>query len=594
MDQPNLNKIKQFNLTTPTEEFILKVLKQIATFTNLSNESFAPENNHDLKLIQSITFKGYEEIIRNLTGYLIIPPLNELSGVRVIRSVDYFINAISSFTIYSLFSDVKRKASGWSGVQVNLGPFQDNSPFLTDPDNYRLAFDHWTKSQYLRNEFNEYVDKQSATIIRNRDLDGVDALTFMGNHFLPFCLDFINEMDKITTNFTFNYDKYIVEALKDIIDKPNNTPLTYSDFLKYDNDDENNELHNKYIKGEDGLLYMMDGSNKVNVDVGSDKFKNLTISDKCFGTGFGQDGDPHTCGDYLTRCLQGDGIKECVVFLKKADFWVNSVKEVNNMLPPIAILTLKKFEWEKNFKDGYEQYEQTSEWLARIKTKDGITGADHKSISDNVKLIGYLDLLVQKVNSVNKSGKKDTSNEQFFQNTQLNKMGIKGRGTVDNLTPSTFTRLRGSTNTTRHVFNQGNQGNQFKVMFGGSPNVDRLNDVIVNENKQLWSVLKHHYLHLSANLRDMNKRISTPDDTKINEIINDLKRAETKLYKMLLVTEKYKEIIHTAGDDISETHSIDALASLTDRVEKSSKSVTKKQHSLLDILTSFVLMCLSF
>ena len=162
-----------------------------------------------------------------------------------------------------------------------------------------------------------------------------------------------------------------------------------------------------YRKLADGLLYTIVNNVEVGVHSKSEEFAKLTVENKCFGTGFinNLDGNiQYTCTDYLRDCLKGRNIQECKRYLKNPNFWTDAVKEVENMLPDIAIITLKafKFKVQSQFDEllnrRLTKVQTTEKLLESLKDEinngsipvdQKLTLEDLNLISNNTKLISY-------------------------------------------------------------------------------------------------------------------------------------------------------------------------------------------------------------
>ena len=210
--------------------------------------------------------------------------------------------------------------------------------------------------------------------------------------------------------FGYRYDKYWLKKMLESHVATASTPVAASKFF----DDVAPTGVEEYIrKGTE--LYKRDASGKeTRVDLGSDLAKNLSVDLQCMGTGFKQPpGSTSTCADYLRDCLSGTGVDQCQVYLKDPNFWDKSVDEVDNMLPAMAIKTLNAFEfgmeqvWDTTANRRLLKFKSTTSWIEGLTeiakaAKPGattMTTPDVEAIAKNSKLIGYLNMLVKKVNS---------------------------------------------------------------------------------------------------------------------------------------------------------------------------------------------------
>jgi len=200
-----------------------------------------------------------------------------------------------------------------------------------------------------------------------------------------------------------------------------------------------------YRKGSE--LYMRKASGaEVRVDMASPAFQSLKTEDKCLGTGFVDDPSGKKCTDYLRDCLAGKDVTQCKAYLDDEKYWDNAVNEVNNMLPGMAVQTLNAFEfpmeqvWDNTASRRLLKYKSSDAWMAGLVELTGkrgtpLTKTDVEKIAKNAKLIGYLNMLVNKVNSnpaiLNKdytSSATDSAlvnNPDAFAGSRLHKMGVK-------------------------------------------------------------------------------------------------------------------------------------------------------------------------
>lgn len=432
-----------------------------------------------------------------------------------------------------------------------------------------------------------------------------------------FPAEIINAIDtqgkctKNVTDFGFNYNKFWLNKLLSS-EADTKLPVGKSDFFNDvpDCDDKDgkdgNDDNNKYWRKADGSLWTIRNGKEEQVDRNSEAYKLLTIDNKCLGTGFVGDANVK-CGDYLRDCLNGKGVEKCKDFLSKSDYWENAVNEVNAMLPPIALKTLHDFEfdtvevYDETNKRNIKKVVDTTAWLASIKSKVNDNVA-HEAISKNTKLIGYLDMLVNKVNSnpailnkdITRSDEQRVYNPNAFRGTKLASFGLKPRLAVSTLAPSSVERLStlvGSTQDALKVrlFAPALLGNLGGVigMHGGASPLEALEERLSADNKQTWSVLKSNYLALLQQLQALNKDIAQGDKDKIDRLFDQLQKSEVKLMQVLLMTEKYNKLITVHGEkDNNSVLTIDHLKDFVDQRNKYFTRVAKKQNDLISIIKS--------
>ncbi len=416
-------------------------------------------------------------------------------------------------------------------------------------------------------------------------------------------------------DFGYNVDKYFVQMmLEDSLNAP--VAVGHSKFFDEEEEQSKSEV---YFRKADGGLYTKVNGNDVRVDSRSDVISKLTIKDKCLGTGFFEGAAPangESCADYLRSCLSGKDITQCKAYLSSAKYWEKAVDEVNAMLPAMALRTIRAFEF------GFENYhdqtadrqllrvKNTTQWLASlaemVTPPAGVVAklskGEYDQIANNKKLIGYLDMLVKKINSnpailnkdyVGESDAARVNDPSAFVGTKLAKMGVRPRLAVDTLSPSSVERLgqgmRASQDriaVTLRLPGQVGAPYSFLMSGGGNP-IEDLEEFLTKESKQTWAILQRHYLGLVNRLNGHKKSLSSEDDAKIRDLINDLKKSELKLTKIILFTEKYAKLLEVHRQhDPSNVLTVDHLKDFVEQRNKYFARVAKKQNDLISIIKS--------
>ncbi len=368
-----------------------------------------------------------------------------------------------------------------------------------------------------------------------------------------------------------------------------------------------------YYRKSDGRLYMKDTNGvEHTVDSKSDAVLKLSLDNKCIGTGFNEH-NSKSCGDYLQECLEGGDVKQCKEYLTDKNFWINAEDEVKSMLPPIALKTLKAFEFDKEeYVDetaGRKLYRVISytQWITKLakmvgaSTTSKLDKPTFDSIAANDKLQGYLEMLVKKVNSnpgiLNKdyTGSTDANminNPNAFNGTRLNKMGLSPRYPAHVTDPSSFERLRVAqqdvSNRVRLSVGLSNTtATPFTLVLTGGSGIENNEQYLADASKQLHAVLGRQYLNLVARLDSRGKKIAADDDKKITKLIDELKQKETKLVKLVLMTEKYASLLEVHGQhDPAGVITIDHLKEFVDQRNQYFQRVSKKQSDLISIIKS--------
>ena len=397
--------------------------------------------------------------------------------------------------------------------------------------------------------------------------------------------------------FTYKIDRYsIANYLESQIDKVK--PIE-SNFFE-DDPPENP----KYYRNSDGNLVFKNENNEV-INVGDTAAVNkLTADNKCYGTGVVDTPDPFnpakslTCHEYFRDCLTGKNIEECRTYLKAPEFWKDAKEEVASMLPMIAIDTLKAFDFAviTDSNTSLKKMENTETWLAKIRQliPSKLTQVEYEAIQSNEKLIGYLKLVVKKINdspqilNENYQIKHDVPKKGPLYN-MLTKYGIKSHS-ASNLYPiAQYERLKYAIHTNMNRFKL---SMRFPIMYpargnsmlvGGGPLADHYTNYQLNESIRMSSTLTTHYASLIERLKINNKSISNADTKKISELIEKLKEVETKLYKTIIYTDNYADLIENLGDNTNNGEIL-TMDSLKEFVDLRNKTLDKTKDRSLNIL----------
>ncbi len=411
------------------------------------------------------------------------------------------------------------------------------------------------------------------------------------------------------TEFGYRFDKFWLRTLLEAHAASATQSVGPSSFW---NDEVQTAGQTYYRKGSE--LYMRDASGaEVRVDAGSPAFQSLDTAKKCLGTGF-DISKGKSCADYLRDCLSGKDVMKCKAYLDNDDFWTDAVKEVDAMLPAMAVQTLNAFEfpmeqvWDNTANRRLLKYKSTDAWIAGLveltKGRSGgsLAEPDVKKIAGNTKLIGYLNMLVKKVNSnpaiLNKdySGATDAgriNDPDAFVGSRLHKMGVKARLAAPTLSVSSIDKLANGIKdaNARVSITLGYPGlygyaTKLNLMSGGG-SVEDLETKVSDTTKHTSYIIQQHFAGLLLRLGKYGKQIEKSDSDKINKLIEDLKNAEEKLYKASLYTEKYAKLLEIHGQkDATSVLSMDHLKQFVDNRNKYFSRVAKKQNDLLSILRS--------
>jgi hypothetical protein len=380
-------------------------------------------------------------------------------------------------------------------------------------------------------------------------------------------------------------------------------------------------LQEQYFR-KDGKLYTIDSNgNEIHIDVTSAVYRKLSDDPtKCLDTGFKESSTPgpgQTCADYLQDCLQGKGVEKCKAFLQNQDFWKITQDEVNNMLPVNAVKTLTSFGFEfysiyddnagRKFKKVYD----VNKWIenlankAKSGTSPGLTIADVENITKNLKLIGYLGMIVHKINSnpailnddyVGPNNINQINSQSF--DTTLSKIGLKPRYAVQTLSIGDIAKFQNAvTQDHRYIkalFSMPGVGASIfnsrmfgRMVGGGNDLLDTFEERLSDKTKYISHIIAEHHVSLNKRLERYGKKIDINDQKKISDLIDNLAESESKLYKASLYAEKYAQLLELHGtDDNTSVLTYDHLKEFVDHRNKYFDRVSKKQLDLLSIIKS--------
>ena len=401
------------------------------------------------------------------------------------------------------------------------------------------------------------------------------------------------------TEFGYQFDKFFVNTF--LTKAVKNAKLNVSSIIRDFSSTTDQIFQDKYYRSLNGTLMerKKDGS-VISVDEGSDTHQALKEADKCYTTGVRENGNL-TCKDYIVSCVSGGDISSCKTYLADHSFWQNASKEVEDMIPMMAYNTLKSFEFgtipefSKSANRIIKKIQTWSEWLESLKNNSKLTGVELGQISINVKLQEYLNALVFKVNSnpaiINDDYKleKQTDLSEIFKNNKLAKMGL-----LPNLFPSPV-----STASMTSIIKLSNtmvdSNNRMRISLNSIPGLSfnltggasRAQNHLINTTQQQHHLILSTFENLKARLKNHKKDIAADDETDIRLMIKELKQRELKLNELIVITEKYTELLEIYGEQ--DSHSALTLNHLDEFVKHRNnyfEKVSRKQVNLMSIIKS--------
>jgi len=588
-DPKKLALLKQLrNVAGSIDQFILVILNKIAIFKitgDTSNKSF----------INNFTQ------LQNITGYIF---KDEIDIFGLIEEL-----APAASTIFTNIGDVLDHIETTHGLTARVPRPDGTAANVTT--SARGLMGAGSKKADWDACFNNSIwtvaaTGETLTTMARAQLHSNDVDEVMYAYFKAIRLFVLNYDTR--KEFGYNFDKYFKNKIFSAQEA--SIPVKVSNFFS----DPINIQDTQYWRKADSTLWTLEAGKEVQVDMKSEKYNKLSHKEKCFSTNFlshtgalKSTNPVKTCSDYLRECLSGNDIDKCKDFLKEPEYWSIAEAEVKEMLPAIALKTLESFEFKK-----YSTYDATNKmdiikvinptkWLEHLQkmtqaNPSKLTTAEYTAIAQNTNLMGYLNLLVKKINenptllnpSIKKSDEQKRYNKDAFKGTVLATMGMSARIPASTLSVSSVkklgTAIEDSQNRTRALIRL----NPLSLMLsGGSAQVDELENKLSSETEQTWPVFAKHYKVILDKFKTIGKDITKDDKEEIEKLIEKLKDSEVKLMKIYLMSEKYKDLLDIHGQKDSRTVlTVDNLKNFVDQRNRYFTRVSRRQNTLVDVMTA--------
>jgi hypothetical protein len=322
------------------------------------------------------------------------------------------------------------------------------------------------------------------------------------------------------------------------------------------------------------------------------------------------------------ECLAGKGIESCSRFLSKPDFWDEVVDEVKEMNPEVAVLLLKKLEFGKVRATVSRQVygrpntihitkmESVEKWLKRLEDEKKLSPDALKSIGANSKLIGYLKLVVDKINDnlavlnpdydVRHDEMRRISNDDSY----LGKSGMqhRPRRLVQYATDIDAQLVRGYFQNSPANLSAGNSvrvnlpGVGVYRMTGGADPADPTDpkQYYIDEEAErklgfTSDILSSRFDVIEKQLAARGKSISNDDREKIVELLDSLKKNEIVLNKFIIYTNAFIKLMLTAGENVGEdVLNFENLKNLVDTRSSALSKSSNKSSALINVLDTLV------
>jgi uncharacterized protein YnzC (UPF0291/DUF896 family) len=535
----------------------------------------------------------HDRAVRILTNIVILVEANNSANV----DPNHLLDLLTLTSANTANGVLIAKYTSWSQIVSPLGPGQivieaSNHPSFTNPNAHTN----------LINFINAYTNNAIGVALGNAAaLVGPTPQVTAANNAYNLIID--NLVKKITidclsaTQFGWKQDAFM---LKRLFKSLKNVKVPISNWFQRPPVSGSATISNEkyYRKSIDGKIWerLANGTDKC-VDASDPTvFASLKEDDKCFGLGVektttNSSGVTVTCAEYFKDCITGGDVAQCKNFLTSSTFWQNAAKEVDNMLPELAYHTLKSFQFEtydefsKQAKRSFKMVQSWSQWLEACEKSGKLTPNEKTQISQNVKLQEYLNAIIKKVNDnptiLNKDyyGDKPADLSSVFKGTLLGKRGLTYEVVPKNTDVSTVLRLSNaiSDSQKRAVISLGQNIHPSVrlVLTGGAPSLTQLKA----------DIIQSQFDALKARLRQINKGIESGDETKIMDLINQLRTNELKLNEFIVFTDRYADLIQVFGQTDKETSlTLDHMEEFTKARDNYFKKVSRKQNSLMSII----------
>lgn len=537
-------------------------------------------------------------VLKDQTGRPITE--NESMLARNIKVVEYKNSADIISALDTKHIIIRPGSTGAIGPQdIGAAPLNITGTQFTD-----LVINYGGDAAKKQQLVDHVTDAGLKSMLRSASADTASVFNIVFDYLL----------NDVAQEFGYNIDKYFVSLM---LEKAVSQQLD-EESSSFFNDIPGDA--NKYFrKGPEGYLYERDGTPEGRpVHTQSEAFKNMKVDNKCLTTGakdraVDADGKVVTCAEYLRECLAGhsDGVEKCKRFMKHHEFWANAELEAKDILPAMVVKTLMAFGF------NYSQYksdvtgqplwkvQDVDEWLVSLgklaedPTKNKLDKDEVTAIVKNSKLLGYLRMLVKRVNEnpIILNTDYNGPNNLIEKVDKLN-VGLLPRFGLKLHVPSNDIMSvieRTNLTVTNHINTQLRMAVVPSVgygygMIGGSANkyfdpIENASNILKYPSKQSWVLMEKQYEGLQQRLNMHNKRISSSDDKTIRNLIEKLRESEIKLTKTMLYAEKYAKLLEVFGvNDGKSVLSFDHLSKFVDAKDSYLTKVRERQNSLTSII----------
>jgi len=564
----------------------------------------------------------------NLAKFKTVPEFNDI--INKYQSDRYYI---SPYLFYGLLG----LDSNNDALDKVLECIQPTVPNLYDCNNGPLAVPGGAaptlgqRIDNLRNEmkksylyeyskFKKLVDGfTDSTIVKK-----LDIYTFYAS-FIKIIYDNFNDKKE----FTYKLDKYLLSLL---LEEAKSKAQDDEGDEFFNLPDEQEQIENIYYRKNNRIYKKNPNGNDYDIDINSVKFNQLyQLDNNCYTTGAQKqvlDDNNHTltCADYIRDCLFGKNIDQCKLYLQSNKFWDNAAKEVDEMLPKVALDTLDALQFQKkqvvneNLNREFYQYISVNEWLNYLHKisempNSTISDYDITQITNNIQLMEYLKLLVIKINrnptllneDYTGADIPDDPNSPFKGTLLHDRLGIPplldsySSASSFNYVKQNIIRCNQGIQRILGIFPGVPVGavgplNMVSVMRGGlnqpysSELIEEFEDRLKNEYKRTSHIFKTTFMGFEQRLKHYNKKISNNNASKINNLIFSLQQTEKKLLQIFLIIERYLKFLDAGGSSLDKKSEVNmkTMSDFVNRGRNDHNKIMTKQQYLLSIFESMV------
>lgn len=330
--------------------------------------------------------------------------------------------------------------------------------------------------------------------------------------------------------------------------------------------------------GQPGKLFTKKEGVEVEVQAGSEEFKKLMGNEgsSCFDLGIKNTAaDTNACYNFVTKCLDGKGVEDCKSFMQSSDYWTEAKDSVTAMNPVLGKQLLDKF----GFASEGATYQSVDDWVKGLSLPD----VEKNQIANNTQLIGYLAMVVSKINSI------PTKSGSVKEDPYWAAKGVPAASAKPKATPSeTFERVNSLVIGIARNYGSTYLIPTIGIMSGGGVAYDIKNRVKVFEDgaspiASSSKLLSGLYKSLIAELHLINRDLDQADQDKIEELIKQVENYEKKLSIAAVYLAEYIDLNAVHGKE--DTNGLVSMGHVQTFVDKHDAYYNKNQSQTEQLLS---------